>query len=388
MFFKKSNHDIYIYIYFNTTNNVSIMIAIRSKSIEINDEKWFIYANYENVYERFLIVVKHNDFEIAIRRSNRNRLTKKKKKIVLICSFNIIHNKISQQQHDNVFEFDDDRVRNINNIKINCFFRTHLLRNKKTNYWHVRSINLHHNHDSIENLDDLQIYVKHQMTNEIMRYIERNFNVKSIDILIHFRNEIFDILIQIQNIYNVKKRIRHRRLKKYIFIQLLLKILHRNDWFIKFRLQIINKRIKNLFFINKNVNNIFVKNSKIIIIDCTYKTNKYRISLTIIINHIAFDTNFYIDFVFLNEEKKMNFEWLIQQINKLYRMLNLKDFEIIIIDRNFVETNKSLINAICMSNEYDMNDVKNRYAKNIYIMRVRQCEIISTRAEFLSNFVR
>ena len=45
-------------------------------------------------------------------------------------------------------------------------------------------------------------------------------------------------------------------------------------------------------------------------------------------------------------------------------------------------------NAICMNNEYDINDAKNRYAKNIYMMQVSQCEIIFARAKFLSSFFR
>ena len=88
---------------------------------------------------------------------------------------------------------------------------------------------IEHNYKSIENLFDLQSYVKQKIIDIIIRYIEQNLNSKSFDILIYFVNKMPDTLIQIQNIYNVKKKIRHRKLKKYTSTQLLLKTLHRNN---------------------------------------------------------------------------------------------------------------------------------------------------------------
>ena len=41
------------------------------------------------------------------------------------------------------------------------------------------------------------------------------------------------------------------------------------------------KQIKKLFFVNPYVADIFRKNLEVIIMDCTYKTNKYEISLLI-----------------------------------------------------------------------------------------------------------
>ena len=85
-----------------------------------------------------------------------------------------------------------------------------------------------HNYKVVKNFFDIQFFVKQNITNVVMRYIKQNFNFKFIDILTYFRNKTPDTLIQIQNIYNVKKKIQHRKLKKYIFIQLLLKALYQN----------------------------------------------------------------------------------------------------------------------------------------------------------------
>ena len=78
--------------------------------------------------------------------------------------------------------------------------------------------------------------------------------------------------------------------------------------------------------------------------DCTYKTNKYRMPLLIIMSHTALGTSFYIGFAFLEEEEE-DFKWVIQQLKALYASLGLKDPAVVITDRDL-----GLMNAL--KNEY------------------------------------
>ena len=65
--------------------------------------------------------------------------------------------------------------------------------------------------------------------------------------------------------------------------------------------------MRKLFFVNKHVADIFRKNFEIIIMNVTYKINKYEISLFVIINYTALNNSFYIVFAFLKKKKKKNF---------------------------------------------------------------------------------
>ena len=67
------------------------------------------------------------------------------------------------------------------------------------------------------------------------------------------------------------------------------------------------KQMRRLFFVNKHVKKILIKNFEIIIMNCTYKINKYKMSLLVIMSHTILSTSFYIDFAFLKKEKKKNF---------------------------------------------------------------------------------
>jgi len=49
---------------------------------------------------------------------------------------------------------------------------------------------------------------------------------------------------------------------------------------------------------------ILCKNSKILIINCIYKTNKYKLLLLTICEIIVLDIIFIVDFVFIEKENK------------------------------------------------------------------------------------
>ena len=60
--------------------------------------------------------------------------------------------------------------------------------------------------------------------------------------------------------------------------------------------------MKKFFFINKQMIKTLCKNFEILIMNCTYKMNKYKMFLLTIIEHIVIDFTFIINFVFLIKE--------------------------------------------------------------------------------------
>lgn len=109
-------------------------------------------------------------------------------------------------------------------------------------------------------------------------------------------------LLSPQDIYNAKKKLRSRRLGRYTPTQALLKHLDHDNWFVKVKLRKETKEIQRLFFLSKKSGQLLLKNHEVLIMDCTYKTNKYRISLLTIVGHTAIDTTFHVGFAFLSSE--------------------------------------------------------------------------------------
>ena len=63
-----------------------------------------------------------------------------------------------------------------------------------------------------------------------------------------------------------------------------------------------------MFFVDKNVIKILNQNNEILILNCTYKINKYKIFLIIIANQTVLKNFFFIEFAFLFDKKQNNFE--------------------------------------------------------------------------------
>ena len=85
-----------------------------------------------------------------------------------------------------------------------------------------------HNYNSVKKRFELQIFVRNDMTKKIMRYIKQHVKFTFVQILNYIRKKNFNTSIQIQNVYNVKKKFKYKKLKRYISTQLLLKVLHRD----------------------------------------------------------------------------------------------------------------------------------------------------------------
>jgi hypothetical protein len=104
-----------------------------------------------------------------------------------------------------------------------------------------------------------------------------------------------------------------------------------DDW--KFSFQKNNhNQISHLFFSKKFSHNILRFNFEVLVLDCTYKTNRYKMSLLIIFEQIALHRNFYVTFCFMIREKSDDYFWAFDQLKLLYRQLKISDFMIFVID--------------------------------------------------------
>ena len=128
--------------------------------------------------------------------------------------------------------------------------QNHRIQNRFFFKWQLIMMkNSYHNHESIEQFFALREH-RHRELNTILKKIDQLKTLISTKIVDKFKINNSNIIIQFKNIYNAKTRFRKQRFDKYIFTQLLLKILHEKNWFVKFLLKIENKRINKYQRIN------------------------------------------------------------------------------------------------------------------------------------------
>lgn len=164
---------------------------------------------------------------------------------------------------------------------------------------------------------------------------------KPSDIWINWRKDHPDTSIQQKDIYNAKTKIRQRRLGPYTPTQALLKALHRDNWFVKILLDEASKRVRRLVFVNKLAKEILGKNSVVIVMHCTYKTNKYVMPMLVIMGHTSLYSSFYIGFAFIETEGEEDFVWILEQLTALFKALGLNEPWVIVTDKDL-----ALMNAI------------------------------------------
>ncbi len=66
--------------------------------------------------------------------------------------------------------------------------------------------------------------------------------------------------------------------------------------------------------------------------NCTYKINKYKMSLLTICKQTKLHINFYIVFCFMIKKKMNNYRWILKQLKTLYVRLKIFMFIVFVID--------------------------------------------------------
>ena len=92
-------------------------------------------------------------------------------------------------------------------------------------------------------------------------------------------------------------------------------------------------RLSHLFFSHTESLQLLALNPEVLIMDCTYKTNRFNMPLLNIIGITSLGTNFWVAFCFLRNEKEGDFRWVMRCIQALFRQLGLRGPKIVLTDR-------------------------------------------------------
>jgi histone-lysine N-methyltransferase SETD2 len=158
--------------------------------------------------------------------------------------------------------------------------------------------------------------------------------VTSAQVLISMRLEDEDCILKSRDIYNVKQSIRRNILESLISIQFLLQNLKRNNWYYKYQITLFAHEVTHLFFVEKHIFELLKNNWKVLLMNCIYKINKYKLSLLVIVDHISLNTTFYVDFAFLTKEMKKNYIWMLETFQKYLREENIFISDVLMTNRD------------------------------------------------------
>lgn len=143
-----------------------------------------------------------------------------------------------------------------------------------------------------------------------------------------------------RDIYNIGAQQRREKLGPFTPIQALIQEFNAGNWVYELQKDAENE-ITHLFFTKGTSQEILAKNHEILIIDCTYKTNRFKMPLMVISGQTALHTTFYVAFAFFAKEETPDYTWVMDRIKALYVSSNLSDPVAIVTDME-----QGLMNAI------------------------------------------
>ena len=214
----------------------------------------------------------------------------------------------------------------------------------KNDDWYLEVIwNKSHNHTStlVSAHSALQRLVMTEKIQELISSLIK-FEIRSTQILTHFQLDVNqeNSFFTRHDVYNVKNQQRKQALDVLSSVQTLFQNLKHKFWFWQYEKNELDKIIK-LFFSQSSCRDMLTCNSEILIMNCIYKINCYKMSLLIIIEVIALNIFFFVEFCFMTVEKTVNYVWVLKQLKLLYTEFDLSDSTMILTD-----CERDLINAL------------------------------------------
>nr|XP_011457306.1 PREDICTED: protein FAR-RED ELONGATED HYPOCOTYL 3-like [Fragaria vesca subsp. vesca] len=207
------------------------------------------------------------------------------------------------------------RKKNSASRLIDCPFKI-VGRSTAEGLWKVEIISLFHNHDP--SIDMAGHPYSRRFTKEEAIQVEQmsKAGIKPRQILFSLRQNNPDLLAVSRNIYSKTAQFRKESLGGRSIIQALLDELGGASFYhiVKYD---HSGHLTHLFFAHPTSIELTKSYSSVFVMDCTYKTNKYKMPLLEIIGVSSFNTSFYSCFVFMQKEEQQDYQWALEMFSKL-----------------------------------------------------------------------
>ncbi|XP_026430308.1 protein FAR1-RELATED SEQUENCE 5-like [Papaver somniferum] len=121
-----------------------------------------------------------------------------------------------------------------------------------------------------------------------------------------------------QQIYNSRNTLRRKDLQGRLVMQQLFWLAQKKNYAFQKKLDEFG-HVTHLFIAHPECVKLALCFPQVLILDCTYKTNKYEIPLMNVVGHMSTKSPFTIAFCFLHDELKESYVWALEQVKLIIR---------------------------------------------------------------------
>jgi hypothetical protein len=228
---------------------------------------------------------------------------------------------------------DDTRIRDTGTRLIGCLFS--IRGAVKDNIWTFKIRNPEHNHSP--SIYPIAHPIHRRLPNELIT------QVKTMSASGTAPREIMTTLQQTsghpvcnRDVFNIRQKLRLEGLGGKTPIESLIALLSENNWTSEYYTDSI-ERITHLFFAHPRSIELLQQYPEVLLLDCTYKTNKFKMPLLNIVETTCLGKNFYVAFAFLVKEEEEDYQWAMRQLRSLFA--DLGQFKVAVTDRELALMN-------------------------------------------------
>ncbi|CAG8600124.1 15699_t:CDS:2 [Cetraspora pellucida] len=198
---------------------------------------------------------------------------------------------------------------------IDCPFELYATR--RNGLWHLEVRNTIHNHGPSNDMSGHPIVCRLTEEQKESVAIMTTSSSHPCEIISTFRQNDLSTLVISSNIYNMHAQLQQQNLAGRTPIQALVDELQEGDFLYKYKCD-NNGSVTHLFFAHKESISLSHQYPIVILIDCTYKTNKFKIPLLNIIGITSFNKTFFSCFIFIKDEEEDDYKWALTNVMSIF----------------------------------------------------------------------
>ncbi len=205
--------------------------------------------------------------------------------------------------------------------KCGCPFRLRGYYAKETKLWHMTVVNGIHNHELDTELEG-HLVAGRLKPEETLLVNEMTKNlVQPRNILSTLKERDPENTMSSKQCYNARYRYKAKLRASMSEMQHMFKHLSDNKYFFKYRSHVDEggEYLQDIFFAHPRSLSLFNSFPTVLVMDSTYKTNKYNMPLFEIVGFTSTERTYNVGFAWLTNEKEDNFIWALQQLRSLVR---------------------------------------------------------------------
>src|SRR3954447_10747566 len=273
-----------------------------------------------------------------------------------------------------------DRKKPMISQKTDCPFYCQAVLRKDIG-WSLSVKNGSHNHDA---MDPIAFHQHRKLPDEIRLQVAAmsRAGIKPKEIASTVSQTYPSRLWRIQDIYNIRRECKIDLLAGRSPIEAMLYELHNSEYEYNYNLD-SEMRVSMLFFAHPKSLELLRQYPEVLLMDCTYKTNRFRMPLLDILGSTGLGTTFYAAFVFLPGETEEDYKEALKMLNGVLEKRGIRRPVVIVTDRD-----KGLMNGI----EHTFPATENLLClwhinKNV-LAHGQQCQVFKAKTEEEEGFLK